>query len=62
MAVNISLVFVFALILGLLLKSKSVGVGPAFVAAGFGYFLASTGASGPINQLTAALADAVAAM
>ncbi|MDF4250447.1 hypothetical protein [Streptomyces sp. WMMB303] len=62
MAVTISLVFIFALVLGLLLRSKSLGPGSAFVAAGFGYFLASTGASGPINQLAAALADAVAAM
>ncbi|MGI5348802.1 hypothetical protein ACQEU8_11485 [Streptomyces sp. CA-250714] len=62
MAVNISLVFVFALVLGLLLKSKSLGFGAAFVATGFGYFLASSGAAGPINQMVAAMAQAVATL
>ena len=62
MAVHISLVLVFALLLGLLLKTKTVGFGSAFVATGFGFFLASTGAAGPINQLTTAVIDAMAAM
>ncbi|MGD6753812.1 hypothetical protein [Streptomyces sp. BH105] len=58
MALTVSLVALFGLVLFLLLRSKSVGYGSAFVAAGFGFFLASTGAAGPINQLTTAVIDA----
>ncbi|MDQ0843631.1 MULTISPECIES: hypothetical protein [Streptomyces] len=59
MAVTVSLVALFALVLFFLLRSKSLGYGSAFVATGFGFFLASTGASGPINQLATAVIDAV---
>lgn len=59
MAVTVSLVALFGLVLFFLLRSKSLGYGSAFTAAGFGFFLASTGASGPINELTAAVIDAI---
>ena len=59
MAVTLSLVALFGLVLFFLLRSKSLGFGSAFVAAGFGFFLASTGAAGPINQLTTAVIDAL---
>ncbi|MEU6544082.1 MULTISPECIES: hypothetical protein [Streptomyces] len=59
MAVTVSLVALFGLVLLFLLRSKSLGYGAAFTAAGFGYFLASTGAAGPINQLAAAVIDAM---
>ncbi|WP_327655638.1 hypothetical protein [Streptomyces sp. NBC_00483] len=58
MALTVSLVALFGLVLLLLLRSKTVGYGSAFVAAGFGFFLASTGAAGPINQLTSAVIEA----
>jgi preprotein translocase subunit SecG len=58
-AVTISLALLFGIVLVLLLKSKAVGAGSAFIAAGFGFFLASTGAAGPINQITADLLTAV---
>ncbi|WP_432155845.1 hypothetical protein [Streptomyces sp. bgisy153] len=59
MAVTVSLVALFGLVLIFLLRSKSLGYGAAFTAAGFGYFLASTGAAAPINQLAAAVIDAM---
>ncbi|ROQ31948.1 hypothetical protein EDD98_0915 [Streptomyces sp. PanSC19] len=58
MAVTVSLVALFGLVLFFLLRSKSLGPGAAFIAAGFGFFLASTGASKPINQLAASLVEA----
>ncbi|WP_329151169.1 hypothetical protein OIU91_28215 [Streptomyces sp. NBC_01456] len=60
MAITLSLVALFGLVLFFLLRSKSLGYGSAFVAIMFGFFLASTGASGPINQLTHAVIDAAA--
>jgi hypothetical protein len=59
MAVTVSLVALFGLVLFFLLRSKSLGYGAAFVAAGFGFFLASTGAAAPINQLARAVIDAI---
>ncbi|RXS83782.1 hypothetical protein EST92_13020 [Streptomyces sp. TM32] len=58
MAITLSLVVLFGLVLFFLLRSKTLGYGSAFVAIMFGFFLASTGASGPINQLTHAVIDA----
>lgn len=59
MAITISLAVLFGVILALLLRFRSVGAGSAFVATGFGFFLASTGAAGPITQFTADLIAAV---
>ncbi|MER6216425.1 hypothetical protein ABT213_20520 [Streptomyces sp. NPDC001674] len=59
MAITVSLVALFGLILFFLLRSKTLGYGSAFVAMMFGFFLASTGASGPINELTTAIIKAV---
>ncbi|MFD9456244.1 hypothetical protein ACFWBC_24520 [Streptomyces sp. NPDC059985] len=59
MAITLSLVALFGLVLFFLLRSKTLGYGSAFVAMMFGFFLASTGASGPINELTTAVISAV---
>jgi len=59
MAVTVSLVAVFGLVLFFLLRSHSLGYGSAFTAAGFGFFLASTGAAEPINNLTRAVITAL---
>ncbi|MFI1465626.1 hypothetical protein [Streptomyces wuyuanensis] len=59
MVVTVSLVALFGLVLFFLLRSNSLGYGSAFTAAGFGFFLASTGASGPINELARAVIDAL---
>ncbi|MGW2865011.1 hypothetical protein [Streptomyces sp. NPDC001205] len=59
MAVTVSLVFLFGLVLFFLLRSKSLGYGAAFIAVMFGFYLASTGAAGPVNQLSTAFVDAI---
>ncbi|MBT2381485.1 hypothetical protein J7E90_30360 [Streptomyces sp. ISL-111] len=59
MAVTVSLVVLFGLVLFFLLRSKSLGAGSAFIAVMFGFFLASTGASEPINELTAAVINSI---
>ncbi|MFD4525018.1 hypothetical protein ACFWP7_14075 [Streptomyces sp. NPDC058470] len=59
MAVTVSLVLLFGLVLFFLLRGKSLGYGSAFIATGFGFFLASTGAAGPITDLTTAVIDAI---
>ncbi|MFJ5843944.1 hypothetical protein [Streptomyces sp. NPDC092903] len=59
MAVTVSLVFLFGLVLFFLLRSNTISWGAAFIAVMFGFFLASTGASGPINELTTAVINAV---
>ncbi|MFF3316954.1 hypothetical protein ACFYV5_15770 [Streptomyces sp. NPDC003035] len=59
MAITVSLVALFGLVLFFLLRSHSLTPGAAFAAAGFGFFLASTGAAEPINQLTTALVQAI---
>jgi hypothetical protein len=58
-AVTVSLVALFGLVLFFLLRSKSLGYGSAFIAAAFGFFLASTGAASPINELATAVINAV---
>ncbi|MEV8312554.1 hypothetical protein AB0Q95_00135 [Streptomyces sp. NPDC059900] len=59
MAVTVSLVLLYGLILFFLLRGKSLGYGSAFIAVMFGFFLASTGAAGPVNELTAAVINAI---
>ncbi|MGW3488357.1 hypothetical protein [Streptomyces sp. NPDC001054] len=59
MALTVSLVALFGLVLFFLLRSHTLGYGSAFVAGMFGFFLASTGAATPINQLTTAVIDAI---
>ncbi|MET9510063.1 hypothetical protein ABZX62_16655 [Streptomyces flavidovirens] len=59
MAITVSLVALFGLVLFFLLRSKSLGYGSAFVAMMFGFYLASTGASEPMNDLTTAVVNAL---
>ncbi|MFE6071228.1 hypothetical protein [Streptomyces sp. NPDC056525] len=58
MAVTVSLVVLFGIALFFLLRFKQVSPGSAFTAVMFGFFLASTGAAGPINRLAESLIDA----
>ncbi|MFJ4336585.1 hypothetical protein [Streptomyces sp. NPDC088915] len=59
MAITVSLVALFGLVLFFLLRSKTLGAGSAFIAVMFGFFLASTGAATTINQLTQSLIAAL---
>jgi len=55
MAVTVSLVVIFGLIVYGLLRDGSLSYGPAFFAVMFGFFLSSTGLAGPINEITASV-------
>ncbi|MET9723573.1 hypothetical protein [Streptomyces zaomyceticus] len=58
MVITVSLVLLFGLALFFLLRFKQVGPGAALTSAMFGFFLASTGAAGPINRFAESLIDA----
>ncbi|MFE9385846.1 hypothetical protein ACFYMO_21890 [Streptomyces sp. NPDC007025] len=59
MAVTLSLVLIFGLLLALLIRHKTLGIGAAIVAVLFGFYLADTDASHTINDLTTAVANAI---
>ncbi|GCD44132.1 hypothetical protein [Streptomyces paromomycinus] len=59
MAVTVSFIFLFGLVLFFLLRSKSLSWGAAFIAVMFGFYLASTGASRPVTQLSEAVVNAI---
>ncbi|MFD5556190.1 MULTISPECIES: hypothetical protein [unclassified Streptomyces] len=59
MVVTVSLVLLLGIILFILLRSKSLGFGAAFVAVLFGFLLASTSAAGPVNEFTVAVVGAL---
>ncbi|MHC3428196.1 hypothetical protein [Streptomyces sp. DT18] len=59
MAITVSLVALFGLVLFFLLRSKTLGYGSAFIAIMFGFYLASTGASEPIKDLSTAVVAAI---
>lgn len=59
MAITLSLVVILGLLLALLLRYKSLGVGAAVVAVLFGFYLANTGARHTINDLMTALTHAI---
>ncbi|WP_030382329.1 MULTISPECIES: hypothetical protein [unclassified Streptomyces] len=59
MAVTISLALLFGALLALLLRTRSLSAGSAFVAVMFGFYLASTGAADTVNQLMSAVVTAL---
>ncbi|MFI6640121.1 hypothetical protein [Streptomyces sp. NPDC050504] len=59
MAMTVSLVALFGLVLFFLLRSKTLGYGSAFIAAMFGFHLAATGAYQPVTDLTTAVVNAI---
>ncbi|MFF8580165.1 hypothetical protein ACF05R_15755 [Streptomyces albidoflavus] len=59
MAITVSLAVLLGLALFLLVRLRYVGFGSALIAAAFGFFLASTGAAGPINNLTQSVLAAI---
>ncbi|MCX5361915.1 hypothetical protein OG864_24720 [Streptomyces sp. NBC_00124] len=59
MAVTVSLVALFGLVLFFLLRSNTLGYGSAFVAVMFGFYLASTGAADVVTEMTAAVVGAL---
>ncbi|MGW7138789.1 hypothetical protein [Streptomyces xanthophaeus] len=59
MAVTLTLVALFGLILALLLRSRALGLGSALVAVLFGFYLASTGAAPAITEIVTSLINAI---
>lgn len=59
MAISLSVVVLLAIIMVVLIRGKSLKVGPAIVAALFGFFLASTGMAPSISRFLDSLADTI---
>ncbi|WP_069625958.1 hypothetical protein [Streptomyces niveus] len=59
MVLTVSALALLGLLLLLLLRFKSLGVGAAVVAVLFGFYLARTGAADSIDQIMTALSDAI---
>ncbi|MCF3102938.1 hypothetical protein IPZ58_15260 [Streptomyces roseoverticillatus] len=62
MSFSISALVLFGILLAMLIRSKSVGIGGATVAILFGYYLSRTGIAAPIDQVMGAIAHAVPAL
>ena len=59
MVISLSVVLLLAIVLIVLIRGKSMKVGPAIVAALFGFFLASTDMAPAINRFLDSLADTI---
>ncbi|ATY95718.1 MULTISPECIES: hypothetical protein [Streptomyces] len=59
MAISLSMVLLFAVILVVMIRGGSIKPGPAIVAALFGFFLASTGMAPSINRFMNSIADTI---
>ncbi|MEW2029670.1 hypothetical protein AB0901_03960 [Streptomyces roseifaciens] len=59
MAFSISALVLFGLLLAMLIRSKSVGIGSATVAIFFGYYLSRTGAASSIDQVMSSIGHAI---
>ncbi|MCW2869343.1 hypothetical protein [Actinacidiphila oryziradicis] len=59
MAISLSVVFLLAIVLAVLIRGKSLKAGPAIVAVLFGFFLASTGMAPSINRFLTSLANTI---
>lgn len=62
MSFSISALLLFGLLLGMLIRSRSVGAGAATVAVLFGYYLSHTPAAPAIDQVMAAISSAIPEM
>ena len=60
--VTLSLVVIFGVLVGFLLKFQAIGFGSFLAAALFGFYLAQTGAADAINDVTASLVEAVSSI
>jgi hypothetical protein len=60
MALSISAVVLLGIVVALLLRSRSLSIGSALAAIGFGFFLASTGLASPIRHGLASLTNLIA--
>jgi flagellar biosynthesis protein FliQ len=58
-AISLSVVLLLAIVLAVLIRGKTLKVGPAIVAMLFGFFLASSGMAPSINKFLNSLADTI---
>ncbi|MCM2419402.1 MULTISPECIES: hypothetical protein [Streptomyces] len=59
MAISLSVVLLLGVILVVMIRGKSIKVGPAIVAALFGFFIASTNMAPSVNRFLTSLADTI---
>lgn len=59
MAISLSVVLLLAIILVVMIRSNTIKVGPAIVAALFGFFVASTNMAPSVNRFLTSLADTI---
>ncbi|HEY3478588.1 MAG TPA: hypothetical protein VGL02_06760 [Streptomyces sp.] len=59
MAISLSVVLLLAIILVVMIRGKTIKVGPAIVAVLFGFFLASTNMAPSVNRFLTSLADTI---
>ncbi|MFE9816405.1 hypothetical protein [Streptomyces sp. NBC_00236] len=59
MAISLSVVLLFAIILVVMIRGGSIKAGPAVVAALFGFFLASTGMAPSIQRFMESIAQSI---
>ena len=59
MAISLSVVLLFAVILVVMIRGGSIKPGPALVAALFGFFLASTDIAPTVNRFMNSLAEMI---
>jgi hypothetical protein len=57
--ISLSAALLLAIVLVVMIRSKSIKVGPAIVAALFGFFLASTDMAPDINRFLNSVADTI---
>lgn len=59
MVISLSAAVLLAIVLVVMIRAKSIKVGPAIVAALFGFFLASTNMAPDINRFLNSVADTI---
>lgn len=59
MVISLSAALLLAIVLFVMIRAKSIKVGPAIVAALFGFFLASTNMAPDINRFLNSVADTI---
>ncbi|MFI0896845.1 hypothetical protein [Streptomyces sp. NPDC020983] len=59
MVISLSAALLLAVVLFVMIRSKTIKVGPAIVAALFGFFLASTDMAPDINRFLNSVADTI---
>ncbi|MEV6110678.1 hypothetical protein AB0M28_39165 [Streptomyces sp. NPDC051940] len=62
MVISLSLVLLFAIVLFVLIRGKSIKPGPAVVAVLFGFFLAQTTARDDINDFLNQITETISAI